>query len=95
MTDNAVHSRNFLNFLKGLAIFLMIWGHCIQICIPQGMDYFENTVFKIIYSFHMPLFMLISGYLFYYSSQKRNLSELLKHRGDVRDCCKRLYWVGF
>lgn len=71
---------NYINALKGLAIFLMLWGHCIQICIPYGCDFFENTVFKFIYSFHMPLFMLISGYLFYFSSEKRNLKELLLRR---------------
>ena len=33
----------------------------------KNQDFFENPIFKIIYSFHMPLFMLISGYLFYFS----------------------------
>ena len=71
---------NYINILKGLAIFLMLWGHCIQVCIPAGFDFFENPLFKIIYSFHMPLFMLISGYLFYFSFEKRSTKELLIHR---------------
>lgn len=70
----------YINIVKGLAIFLMIWGHCIQCCIPMNMDFFENPVFKTIYSFHMPLFMLISGYLFYFSFSKRDLRDLLIHR---------------
>ena len=72
--------KHYINIVKGLAIFLMLWGHCIQYCIPSDIDFFENPVFKAIYSFHMPLFMLISGYLFYFSSIKRELKELLIHR---------------
>ncbi|MDO4744065.1 MAG: acyltransferase family protein, partial [Clostridia bacterium] len=73
--------NNFIDIAKGVAIFLMLWGHCIQICvIGSGIDFFENSVFKTIYSFHMPLFMLISGYLFYFSFLKRDLKELLIHR---------------
>lgn len=71
---------SFVNLLKGLAIFLMLWGHCIQVCAPVGYDFFDNAVFEFIYSFHMPLFMLISGYLFYFSAAKRELKELLKNR---------------
>ncbi len=71
---------NFLNLAKGLAVFLMLWGHCIQYCIPNNMDFFENAGFKIIYSFHMPFFMIISGYLFYFSFQKRELKQLLAYK---------------
>lgn len=71
----------FLDISKGIAIFLMLWGHCIQYCVAESdVDYFENTVFKIIYSFHMPMLMLISGYLFFHSFSKRTLRELLVHR---------------
>ena len=71
----------FIDIIKGVAIFLMLWGHCIQYCVSNSnVDFFENPVFKIIYSFHMPLFMLISGYLFFYSFSKRDLKTLLIHR---------------
>lgn len=39
---------------KGLAILLMIIGHA----------HIPDLLFKIIYSFHMPLFVLLSGYFF-------------------------------
>lgn len=70
----------YWDIVKGTAIFLMLWGHCIQYCSPSGSNYFKDIVFKTIYTFHMPVFMLVSGYLFYYSFQKRNLTDLLKHR---------------
>lgn len=70
----------YINVVKGILIFLMLWGHCIQYCAQDSFDFFENVVFKVIYSFHMPLFMLVSGYLFFYSFRKRELKELLVHR---------------
>lgn len=72
--------RMYLNIVKGIAIYLMLWGHCIQYSSKESFDVFDNVVFQMIYSFHMPLFMLISGYLFFFSFQKRDLQPLLVHR---------------
>ena len=49
-----------LDAIRGLAIFLVVLGHSVQFNVP---DPFNNPVFKIIYSFHMPLFISVSGYL--------------------------------
>lgn len=63
-----------LDIAKGILIFLVVWGHSIQF--GFGYEYGEtygclnDYVFRGICSFHMPLFMAISGYLFYYSNQK-------------------------
>ncbi len=63
-----------LDIAKGILIFLVVWGHSIQF--GFGYEYGENSqylddyVFRAIYSFHMSLFMAISGYLFYYSNKK-------------------------
>lgn len=74
----------FIDIIKGVAIFLMLWGHCIQYCVANSnVDFFENSVFKAIYSFHMPLFMLVSGYLFFYSFSKRDLKSLLIHKTQI------------
>lgn len=70
----------YINVVKGIAVVLMIWGHCIQYCAETSFDVFEHSIFQFIYSFHMPLFMLISGYLFSFSYQKRDLKTLLIHR---------------
>lgn len=63
-----------IDFLKAIAIILVVVGHCIQYGFGHdyiaGKAYFDNTLFKVIYSFHMPLFMLISGYLFAFSVEK-------------------------
>ena len=58
-------SRNdFADYLKGALIFLVACGHLIQYVGYQGTDgYYFDPLFKVIYTFHMPLFMAVSGYL--------------------------------
>lgn len=48
----------FLDVAKALAIVLVVWGHLIQL---TTINYWNNAVFSFIYSFHMPLFFLLSG----------------------------------
>jgi fucose 4-O-acetylase-like acetyltransferase len=56
-------SRNLsIDALKAFAIFLVVLGHFLQSTIP---DFDNNHLFRLIYSFHMPLFIFISGYLSY------------------------------
>ena len=72
--------RLYWNVIRGIAIYLMLWGHCIQYCAMDSFSFFEDPAFKAIYSFHMPLFMIVSGYLYYGSFEKRDLRDLLTHR---------------
>lgn len=61
--DNAITRKVRLksfDIIKLYAIFLVLWGHCIQYLLSS--DFFEEPVFRVIYSFHMPLFMMVSGY---------------------------------
>ncbi len=70
----------YLDFIKGYAILLVILGHCIQYNITNGFD--NNIIFRYIYSFHMPLFMLVSGYITKYMSNidfKHFLTKKTKH----------------
>ena len=48
------------DLLKLFAIFLVLWGHCIQYFLST--HYSVDCVYRTIYSFHMPLFMMISGF---------------------------------
>ena len=41
-------------------MFLVLWGHAIQHLSPAAYD--ENPMYIFIYSFHMPLFMMVSGF---------------------------------
>ena len=68
----------YLDYLKGIAIFCVTWGHCIQGCNSDQFDVFTNSVFQVIYSFHMPLFMVISGYLL--GKNEKTFSSICKSR---------------
>lgn len=56
--------NNAFDILKGFAIFLVVIGHLMQVSM---LDYDHNILWRFIYSFHMPLFFFISGFLSFYS----------------------------
>jgi len=70
-------SRDYrIDFLKGIAIFLVVLGHVLQYGLN---DYSNNPIFVIIYSFHMPLFIFLSGYIAYFSfSKDKKISYIFK-----------------
>lgn len=51
-----------MDVLKFVAIFFVLWGHAEQYLLSG--DYSDRMVYRHIYSFHMPLFMMISGFFF-------------------------------
>jgi len=51
-----------IDVLKGIAILLVVIGHSIQ---SSYLKFDENIIFRYIYSFHMALFMFLSGYVQY------------------------------
>ncbi len=53
--SNLSKRNDSIDFLKGIAIFLVVLAHCWIL---------DREIFFFIYSFHMPLFFCISGYLF-------------------------------
>ena len=56
-------NRNyFLDYSKGILAFLVVLGHVITLKYTYG-DYWNSYSIWCIYSFHMPLFIAISGYL--------------------------------
>ena len=66
--------RSF-DILKLFAIFLVLWGHCIQYFLSSKPV--DEPLYRTIYAFHMPLFMMISGY-FAASSMHIRLNDFLK-----------------
>ena len=62
-------SRNkTIDILRGISALSVILGHAIQ----RGLivDYDSNIIFKLIYTFHMPLFVFLSGYTLFISKPK-------------------------
>ena len=73
----------YLDIVKGFAIILVVYGHCIDYYSDEyisGNLFYSDELHKIIYSFHMPLFMLVSGYLFYGSVVRHSWRHNLKTR---------------
>ncbi len=56
--------NNFIDMLKGFLIILVVLGHAINNFYPETFN--QRLDFKIIYSFHMFAFILISGFLISY-----------------------------
>ncbi|MDO4284070.1 MAG: acyltransferase family protein [Eubacteriales bacterium] len=75
-----------LDVVKGVLILLVILGHCIQF--GSGQEYntetrfFENRLYIVIYSFHMPLFVAVSGYLFAGSAQRYTPWKTLQKKAE-------------
>lgn len=73
--------NQLLDVAKGVAIILVVWGHALQ-----QYSGLENHVVlnlwmeRFLISFHMPLFMLVSGYLFYFSLQRHSEQDIVKGR---------------
>ncbi len=55
------------DILKGIAIYLVVMGHVLTMCI-RGID--SAVTFKIIGEIHMPVFFFISGYFTYKISEQ-------------------------
>lgn len=70
----------YIDILKGIAILLMVMGHVLpwsfddeaffhnRLCDLNGSYMSATIVYKVIYSFHMPLLFFASGFLFFRES---------------------------
>ena len=76
MNQNCSRNNSF-DYIKGVLIVLVVLGHAISLCYGVGNPtLWYNPVFNVIYTFHMPLFVFISGY-FFTSSLKKSFVDVL------------------
>ena len=74
----------YLDVIKGLAIILVVFAHCIQF--GSGEQFyasqrcFSDSAFSFIYGFHMPLFIAVSGYLFRNSVSRHSVGQVVVSR---------------
>lgn len=78
-----------LDCLKGLAIMTVVVGHTFQGARP---DFDEYWPFRVIYAFHMPMFMFVSGMTasFFYQRQIEAGSNISVLRDDLWKKAQRL-----
>lgn len=74
MNEKRNSSRNeYIDYLRGLLILLVVQGHTIQYFVySNSSEFFSDPFFKFIYIFHMPLFMAVSGFVSFYSIDKKS-----------------------
>lgn len=74
----------WIDGIKGFAIFCVVFGHALLSFVNSGAaDFSVNLVCNIVYAFHMPLFMIISGYLYrkaYFTDQGELKAARLKRQ---------------
>lgn len=69
----------YWDVIKAFAIFLVVWGHCLQYLQVDTEKCWSSNLCGFIYSFHMPLFMMVSGF-FAKSIYKKGFWENIKHK---------------
>lgn len=67
----------YLDFLKFFAIVSVFLGHAVEQI--TGNDFWDNPLWSFIYTYHMPLFMLLCGY-FFGSSLKLSFGQLFRKK---------------
>ncbi len=77
--------ERWIDTAKGIGIILVVFGH-----VERGLwdsNILKNEYFKIIdsiiYTFHIPLFFFLSGYLFYNSIKKYSSKQLILNKLKV------------
>ncbi len=67
-----------IDILRGIAIILVMVGHGTDLLIGRNIipSNIGGGIYDIIYTFHMPLFFLISGYI--YQNNNEKISEIIK-----------------
>ncbi len=79
------HRDRLVDCLKGYACLLVVFGHVIMGVRKAGGDipYFSLLVENFIWTFHVPLFMFLSGYVYHLTGewkQKGSRIKFLKHK---------------
>jgi fucose 4-O-acetylase-like acetyltransferase len=70
MPASARQHRPDIDRAKGLAILLVVFGHLVANGYPPGNAWYD-TAKDIVYSFHMPFFMYLSGTVFAFTGKHR------------------------
>lgn len=63
---------DFPDAARGIAILAVILGHSLYVCTASGVELLSSLIF----SFHMPLFFMVSGY--FYSNKKGGIAKSAK-----------------
>lgn len=71
----------WIDAARGLAIVLVVVGHVVQYGAHGKFDFFQYPVWVWIYSFHMPLFVFVSGFLAHSAFERSAPLQVARRRG--------------
>jgi fucose 4-O-acetylase-like acetyltransferase len=78
--------QDWVDIAKGIGILLVVYGHTARGVVSAGMDASHGVlrlVDSIVYTFHMPLFLFLSGLFFCASLKKRGGLGLVLNKVDT------------
>lgn len=80
---NSTHRIGYIDIMKGLAIFYVVMGHVLAWAYSDWKEsvtqnFAGTVVWNVIYSFHMPLFMFLSGYVVFNPAKKYLVKDIAK-----------------
>ena len=87
MSEKSKNRIEWIDCAKGLAIILVVYGHALTYFSPN----FDSVV-HVIYSFHMPLFFVLTGYVSAYSYNGVNFYAFCKKK--INALMKPYLWYG-
>lgn len=70
--------EEWVDNLRGFAIICVVWGHFSSAIYSSGGVSYYMTYY--IYLFHMPIFFLVSGYLYKISSKNESFFKIIKKK---------------
>ena len=87
----------WIDALKGFAILVVVIGHCVADSLhsntfPIYQDYMQ-MFYDFIYSFHMPFFFTISGFVFYLGNKNINTKNKLLNFSLIYLIWSTLMWI--
>lgn len=93
-----MNQRNVLfDLSKGILILLVLMGHAIQYASGEAYlssgSFYGNWAFKLIYGFHMPCFMVMSGYLYCHGVASKTVKDIVV--GKIRTLVVPIFSFAF
>lgn len=78
--ENSLSTKRYpyVDAMKALAIILVVLGHVLAGCKTETLGWDDMIVWKFIYSFHMPLFMFVSGFVCFNPLKKYSLRKVME-----------------
>lgn len=78
----------WIDSLKGFAMLTVILGHAVGGYLDAGIQEYRNilqSIFDFIYAFHMPLFFMVSGYLYEITWREKKCATMEKIKDKLLD----------